>query len=174
VAAISATSAWAVGSSGGLARPRTLLLRWNGTQWSLLPTPPPPGGGILHGVAVVSAASAWAVGSARGWRPGRVSLPWAWIPVRLAGPLPITASRMGCLLDALEHAYRLLGIDQVADGDEVFGDLVTARIIEPLSKLDNLRVLDEAGVVAASYRTVKRRLPAYAKDARLPARCTRA
>jgi hypothetical protein len=24
------------------------------------------------------------------------------------GPLPITASRMGCLLDALEHAYRVL------------------------------------------------------------------
>ena len=28
------------------------------------------------------------------------------------GPLPITASRMGCLLDALEHAYRVLGFDR--------------------------------------------------------------
>jgi hypothetical protein len=27
------------------------------------------------------------------------------------GPLPITASRMGCLLDALERAYRELGFD---------------------------------------------------------------
>ena len=26
------------------------------------------------------------------------------------GPLPITASRMGCLLDALTHAYRVLGL----------------------------------------------------------------
>jgi hypothetical protein len=80
------------------------------------------------------------------------------------GPLPITASRMDCLLDALEHAYRLLGFDQAAGGDEVFADLVLARIIEPVSKLDSLRVLEEAGVAAASYRTVKRRLPVYAKD----------
>jgi len=42
---------------------------------------------------------------------------------------------------------------------------VLARIIEPASKLDSLRVLEEAGVAAASYRTVKRRLPAYAKEA---------
>ena len=39
-----------------------------------------------------------------------------------------------------------------------------ARIIEPVSKLDSLRVLEEAGVVAASYRTLKRHLPVYAED----------
>jgi hypothetical protein len=81
------------------------------------------------------------------------------------GPLPITASRMGCLLDALEHAYRVLGFDQAAGGDEVFRDLVRARIIEPVSKLDSLRVLEEAGAAAPSYRTVLRRLPAYAEEA---------
>ena len=58
----------------------------------------------------------------------------------------------------------VLGFDQAAGGDEVFRDLVLARIIEPVSKLDSLRVLEEAGVAPASYRTVKRRLPAYAKD----------
>ena len=90
------------------------------------------------------------------------------------GPLPITASRMDCLLDALSHAYRVLGFDQAAGGDEVFRDLVLARIIEPVSKLDSLRVLEEAGVAAASYRTVKRRLPVYAKDSwrqRISASC---
>jgi hypothetical protein len=75
------------------------------------------------------------------------------------GPLPITASRMDCLLDALEHAYRVLGLENAAARDEVFRDLVLARIIEPVSKLDSLRVLGEAGVAAASYRTVQRRLP---------------
>jgi hypothetical protein len=80
------------------------------------------------------------------------------------GPLPIVASRMDCLLDALSHAYRVLGFDRAGGGDEVFTDLVLARIIEPVSKLDSLRVLEEAGVAAASYRTVKRRLPVYAKD----------
>ena len=62
------------------------------------------------------------------------------------GSLPITASRMSCLLDALSHAYRVLGFDRVSGGDAVFGQLVAARIIEPVSKADSLRVLEEAGV----------------------------
>jgi hypothetical protein len=36
------------------------------------------------------------------------------------GPLPITSSRMGHLLDALAHAYRVLGLEEAAGGDEVF------------------------------------------------------
>jgi hypothetical protein len=44
----------------------------------------------------------------------------------------------------------------------VFRQLVLARIIEPTSKQDSLRVLAEAGVAAPSYATVKRRLPGYA------------
>jgi hypothetical protein len=42
---------------------------------------------------------------------------------------------------------------------------VLAWIIEPVSKLDSLRVLEEAGAVVASYRTVTRRLRAYAAAA---------
>jgi hypothetical protein len=80
------------------------------------------------------------------------------------GPLPIVASRMGCLLDALEHAYRVLGFDRASGGDEVFGQLVLARIIEPVSKADSARVLEEAGVAPASYPTVNRRLRVYARD----------
>ena len=54
------------------------------------------------------------------------------------------------------------------------GQLVLARIIEPVSKLDSVRVLEEAGVAAASYATLKRRLPVYAKDSwrqRISAAC---
>lgn len=90
------------------------------------------------------------------------------------GPLPITASRMGCLLDALEHAYRVLGFAGATGGDEVFAQLVLARIIEPVSKLDSARVLEEAGAAAASYRTVTRRLRAFATKAwrqRISAAC---
>jgi hypothetical protein len=90
------------------------------------------------------------------------------------GPLPIISSRMGHLLDGLEHAYRVLGLEDAAGGDEVFRYLVLARIIEPVSKLDSLRVLEEAVVAPASYATVKRRLPAYAEEAwrqRLSAAC---
>ena len=81
------------------------------------------------------------------------------------GPLPITASRMGCLLDALSRAYDVLGFGQASGGDEVFRGLVLARIIEPVSKADSLRVLEEAGLAGPSYATLKRRLPAYAKEA---------
>jgi len=80
------------------------------------------------------------------------------------GPLRIIGSRMGCLLDALQHAYRLLGVDQATGGDEVFFQLVVARIIEPVSKLDSARVREEAGVAAVPYRTVTRRLRVFAKD----------
>jgi hypothetical protein len=91
-----------------------------------------------------------------------------------SGPLPITFSRMSHLVDALERGYRVLGFEDAADGDEVFRHLVLARIIEPVSKLDSLRVLEEAGVTPASYRTLKRRLPAYAEEEwrqRLSAAC---
>jgi hypothetical protein len=72
-----------------------------------------------------------------------------------AGPLPITSARMGCLLDALEYAYRILGFEDAAGADDVFWQLVLARIIEPISKLDSIRVLEEAGIAPASYRTTR-------------------
>jgi hypothetical protein len=90
------------------------------------------------------------------------------------GPLPITSSRMGHLLDALWRAYEVLGFGLAAAGDEVFFQLVAARVIEPVSKLDSLRVLAEAGLAPASYPTVNRRLPVYAGHAwrqRLSAAC---
>ena len=82
-----------------------------------------------------------------------------------SGPLPITSSRMSHLWDALCRAYDGLGFDQAAGGDVVFRDLVLARIIEPTSKLDSLRVLGEVGIEQVTYRTVTRRLPVYATPA---------
>jgi hypothetical protein len=79
------------------------------------------------------------------------------------GPLPITSARMGHLWQALAGAYDRLGFDAAAGGDEVFRALVLARIIEPASKLDSLRVLTETGVTPPSYRTVQRRLPVFAR-----------
>ena len=84
-------------------------------------------------------------------------------PVR-GGPLPITSSRMGHLVDALRHSYRVLGLEEAAGGDEVFEQLVLARIIEPTSKFDSARVLAEAGLRPGSYATVKRRLPVFATE----------
>jgi hypothetical protein len=47
----------------------------------------------------------------------------------------------------------------------LFRDLLLARIIEPTSKLEGRRVLTEAGITA-SYRTLNRRLPVFAKQSR--------
>lgn len=55
-----------------------------------------------------------------------------------------------------EGAYSHLGFDVV--GDEAFKQLVLARLIEPTSKADSLRVLDEIGIAHASLRTMFRSL----------------
>ena len=83
----------------------------------------------------------------------------------LGAPLPITSSRMAHLWDALVGVYGLLGFEAAAGGDEVFRDLVLARIVEPASKLDTPRVLEEIGVACASYPTINRRLRTYASEA---------
>jgi hypothetical protein len=83
-------------------------------------------------------------------------------PANQGAALPIMSSRMGHLLDALGRGYDALGFAAAAGRDEVFKALVLARIIEPTSKLDSLRVLAEAGMDPPSYRTVKRRLRLYA------------
>ena len=80
-----------------------------------------------------------------------------------SGPLEITSSRAGHLWDALCRAYDSLGFAEAARGDEVFRDLVLARIVEPTSKADSLRVLGETGAEPVSYATLKRRLPLYAE-----------
>jgi hypothetical protein len=62
VAAVSATSAWAVGVSGS----RTLILHWNGTAWKRVPSPDlggPADDNVLSGVVATSSRNAWAVGN---------------------------------------------------------------------------------------------------------------
>lgn len=69
------------------------------------------------------------------------------------------------LLHILTEQYNLLGFDQLKD--DIFTYLCLARIVEPTSKLDSLRVLDELGVTGLSknrlYRCLSR---VIAKDYR--------
>lgn len=67
VTAVSADDVWAVGDSfpGGSAV-HTLVEHWNGTAWTIVPSPSPgttPADAALFGVAAVSAKNVWAVGS---------------------------------------------------------------------------------------------------------------
>jgi hypothetical protein len=76
---------------------------------------------------------------------------------------PIVASQARHLWDTLTVAYQVLGLDHACP-DEVFYQLVLARVVEPTSKLASIRVLEELGIAAPSYPTIKRRLPAYATE----------
>jgi len=66
VAATSASDIWAVGyytpSTGGT---QALIERWNGTAWSVVQSPTPPGTGnnLLVDVAALSSTNVWAVGA---------------------------------------------------------------------------------------------------------------
>jgi hypothetical protein len=93
VAAITASSAWAVGyfpvGSDGYA---SVIARWSGGTWTRLPSPNPgPVGTFLEGVAATSADNAWAVGVAYGGTDyaKTVILHWngkSW--VRVSSPSP--------------------------------------------------------------------------------------
>lgn len=58
------------------------------------------------------------------------------------------------LWETLEEVYSALGFDAL--GDQVFKQLVLARIIEPTSKLDTIRVLDELGLDTPSNSSIHR------------------
>ncbi|WP_160159542.1 IS1634 family transposase, partial [Actinomyces culturomici] len=80
-----------------------------------------------------------------------------------SAPGVIEAKRSRWLWEALEMAYAALGFDS-AVGDEAFKQLVLARIVEPTSKADTLRVLDELGVEHASLRTLFNALERINRD----------
>jgi hypothetical protein len=71
-----------------------------------------------------------------------------------AGRTVGTSSRL--LYDVLASMYDRLGFNVV--GDAVFRDLVIARIVEPTSKADSMRVLTDLGADVVSYRTIQRHL----------------
>jgi len=79
------------------------------------------------------------------------------------GELPILSTQSAYLWEALERGYRTLRFDRACGHDDVFAALVLARLIEPTSKADTIRVLDEVGRPAPALRTIWRRLPVYAK-----------
>src|SRR5690606_11271144 len=63
---------------------------------------------------------------------------------RGVGAAVITHKASTVLWQVLTGAYARLGFDAI--GDEAFAQLVLARLVEPTSKSDSLRVLDELGV----------------------------
>ncbi|WOQ15451.1 IS1634 family transposase [Raineyella sp. W15-4] len=81
------------------------------------------------------------------------ALPFDPVPPGPAPSGPVVEAKASRLLwDALMGAYRHLGFDQLGDG--VFAQLVAARIIEPTSKLDTIRVLGDLGLATPHRNTI--------------------
>jgi transposase len=77
------------------------------------------------------------------------------------GPV-VTGSSSQLLWDVLEQAYGRIGFDRL--GNDTFKRLVLARLVEPTSKADTIRVLEEIGAPAPSLRTIWRTLAKCIED----------
>jgi hypothetical protein len=75
-----------------------------------------------------------------------------------AGTAVVEATSARLLWQALDSVYEALGFTVIRD--EAFRALVMARIVEPTSKLDTVRVLGELGVNSPSRVTFMRCLNA--------------
>ncbi|MFB9776619.1 IS1634 family transposase, partial [Brevibacterium otitidis] len=85
----------------------------------------------------------------------------------------VVGSRSGVLIDAIAESWKRLGFADVID-DGAFFHLVLARLVEPTSKADSLRVLAELGIEPPHHNTFLNCL-ARAKErdyrGRIAARC---
>jgi hypothetical protein len=77
-------------------------------------------------------------------------------PVQRVARARVVKTSSAVLFDALAGVYARLGFDTL--GDEVFRDLVIARVVEPSSLSDTDRVLAELGRRSVSLSTRKRTL----------------
>lgn len=72
--------------------------------------------------------------------------------VRVGGDAIVRRHSTELLWAVLTNVYSALGFDAV--GDETFKTLVCARLVEPTSKIDTIRVLDDIGVAAPHRNTI--------------------
>ena len=88
VAALSASNAWVVGSTGAFGGAGTLIAHWNGQSWTRTRTPSPGQGDNLNGVAATSSRNAWAVGGELGGKPNVEEQIGSWQRVHSPSPAP--------------------------------------------------------------------------------------
>ena len=130
VTAISASDVWAVGdfqttSSSGTVF-QTLTEHWDGTAWSIVPSPSPGGtssGSELRGVAAVSASDVWAVGDSGS---GTLTEQWngtSWAVVPSPGP-------SGAVFNSLAGAAVVSSNDVWAVGESDNSSGLPATLIE--------------------------------------------
>src|SRR5262249_5658366 len=102
---VSASQSWAVGNVGPQGHPnQTLIERFNGSAWSVVPSPSQGGGNnALNGVSMTPGAG-WAVGYAQNASYQPLAVRWDGTQWSLASPAALTGDSV------------LTGVDTLADG----------------------------------------------------------
>jgi hypothetical protein len=121
VAAVSAKDAWAVGTTSidfDTSHGHALIEHWNGSAWTVLPSPVGPGS-HLDAVAARSANDAWAVGSVSTGtsNPRQLILRWdghTW--KRIASPTPGHGSTLNGVTELSRHDAWAVGSMEVSLG----------------------------------------------------------
>jgi hypothetical protein len=88
------------------------------------------------------------------WRTGTLTLSPGVPKGAPAAPDRTAATHSRLLYDVIGAIYDWVGFDVV--DDRLFRDLVIARIVEPTSKVNSLRVLTDLGADTVSYLAVAR------------------
>ncbi|WP_083267190.1 IS1634 family transposase [Mycolicibacterium porcinum] len=90
------------------------------------------------------------------WRTGTLNLAPGIPKGAVAPPGRTAATHSRLLYDVIGAVYDWIGFDVV--DNVVFRDLVIARIVEPTSKVDSVRVLTDLGAETVAYKTIQRSL----------------
>jgi hypothetical protein len=127
VVALSANDVWAVGYRGGTKTEtpiETLILHWNGRNWSVVPSPNiPAGANQLFGITAIAANDIWAVGAVGG---APLALRWngsVWNVVPVQGDSGLSTEKLTAISGVAGNDVWAVG-----DGKGVFTNQTFATI----------------------------------------------
>ena len=115
---VSADESWAVGNAGTALSPnRTLVERFDGASWSVVPSPDQgTGNNALNGVSMIPGAG-WAVGYAQSGTYQPLALQWDGTQWSLDSPAPFTGNALFTGVDTLaDGSAWAAGFQTAADG----------------------------------------------------------
>lgn len=137
VEAISPNDVWAVGKSGWEDDPHTLILHWNGADWSIVPDPIVYG--ELYGISAVNANDIWAVGldnvannplalhwDGTAWTGGPIVL---YGQISLKGVVAVSSNNVWAVGEKVYHYYDGVWHEEETPGpnEDVFNSVVATE-----------------------------------------------
>jgi hypothetical protein len=169
IATISSNDIWAVGgTSNSNDNSQTLTEHWNGTSWSIVPSPNVDELNDLKGVTAVSTNNVWAVGEA--WTTGIIGQTliehwdgnsWSVIPspnpsppgqfAELDGVAAVSATDIWAVGQYLPDSYHIQALIEHWDGSQWSIILSTTNLIN--THLDSITALSANNVWAVGYHS---------------------